>query len=74
MEIYFKVKQNVKIPVFANGDITCFDPGKSVLEGFDGRWYNGRPGLLWPPLVFSKLSHFFRELRKDPDLIEQKMS
>ena len=67
-------KQNVKIPVVANGDITCFDTAKeclreSMADGIMvGRACYGRPWFL------SKLSTFLLEgtKEKDPDLIEQK--
>lgn len=69
-----KIKQNVKIPVVANGDITCFDTAKeclreSMADGIMvGRACYGRPWFL------SKLSTFLLEgtKEKDPDLIEQK--
>ena len=69
-----KVKQNVKIPVVANGDITCFDTAKkclreSMADGIMvGRACYGRPWFL------SKLSTFLQKgtREKDPDLIEQK--
>ena len=53
-----QVKQNVKIPVVANGDITCFDAAKkclreSMADGIMvGRACYGRPWFL------SKLSTF----------------
>tara|TARA_B100000886_G_scaffold75065_1_gene48545 strand:- start:229 stop:1224 length:996 start_codon:yes stop_codon:yes gene_type:complete len=69
-----KVKQNVKIPVVANGDIVCFDTAKKCLRDSTadgimvGRACYGRPWFL------SKLSTFLLKgtREKDPDLIEQK--
>ena len=69
-----KVKQNVKIPVVANGDITCFDSAKTCLRESTadgimvGRACYGRPWFL------SKLSKFLLKgtREKDPDLLEQK--
>ena len=69
-----KVKQNVKIPVVANGDITCFDSAKkclreSMADGLMvGRACYGRPWFL------IKLSKFLLEgtREKEPDLLEQK--
>ena len=69
-----KVKDNVNIPVIANGDITCFNSAKKCL--FDskadgimiGRAAYGRPWIL------RKFSKFLDEgvRETDPDLLEQK--
>ena len=69
-----RVKDNVNIPVIANGDITCFNSAKKCL--FDskadgimiGRAAYGRPWIL------RKFSKFLDEgvRETDPDLLEQK--
>lgn len=73
-DLIAKVKQNVAIPVFANGDITSIDKAISVLDltKADGL-YIGR-GVLGRPWIFNQINHYIksRELLPDPSINEIK--
>jgi tRNA-dihydrouridine synthase B len=68
-----KVKNSVKIPVVANGDIVCFNSAKEALQksGADGIMV-GR-GAYGKPWLISQIAHFLKTGEKlpDPPLKEQ---
>ena len=72
-EFISKVKEVVKIPVIANGDITCFDSAKEALRlsSADGIMI-GR-GAYGKPWLISQVAHFLNtgEKLQDPALKEQ---
>jgi tRNA-dihydrouridine synthase B len=63
----FKVKNSVKIPVVANGDIVCFNSAKEALQksGADGIMV-GR-GAYGKPWLISQIAHFLKTGEKLPD-------
>lgn len=72
-EFIRSVKESVKIPVVANGDIVCFDSAKEALarSGADGIMI-GR-GAYGKPWLISQIAHFLKTGEKllDPSIKEQ---
>ena len=67
MEKIKELKENVDIPVFANGDITSIDSAIQCLEESKSRWglAIGR-GVLGDPTLIGRVAHYFKTGEKLP--------
>ena len=66
-EFISKVKQAVKIPVIANGDIVCFDSATDALNKSNADGVMIGRGAYGKPWLISQVAHFLKTGEKLPD-------
>ncbi len=66
-EFISKVKQAVKIPVIANGDIVCFDSATDALNKSNADGVMIGRGAYGKPWLISQIAHFLKTGEKLPD-------
>ncbi len=72
-EFILKVKQAVKLPVIANGDIVCIDSAVRALKDSGGDGVMIGRGCYGKPWLIAQVAHFLKtgEKKPDPTLEEQ---